>query len=1103
MKIKSILIILFFIGVSLTSFGQSVKSIEGQVQDENGEPLIGVNVYQLNNESNGVITDYSGNYQIKINNTSAILVFSYIGYLKQEIVIKDQNEINVVLEEESQGLDEVVITALGIKKDAKALGYSVSKVDNDRILASGTPVNPLQSLYGSAAGVQVAGTASGQTGGMKINIRNAVSFDSKSTTRPLIVVDGIPIHDENTQMGKHALARDNGTGINDINPDDIASFEILKGAKASVLYGSEGANGVVLITTKSGVKNKGLGVSASFTTTWDKMAFTPDLQRQYGTGRSPSAESTDDQGFALNSEKERILDHSNKAFGPKYDPNIEITWWDGTKRKWTPNNKDIFEQMFRIGRQNTTNIALSNADDKTSFRFSYTNMQLKTITPGGELDKNTFSVNFNRKLNDFISVKYTGNFYFAENLNASNLGTFAGEGGGSVLGAYAADIDVDLIEKYLVTDEGYNYFSNPNFKNGFSQGRRAVAGFFWGQTQDESIFKRNHFIHSLSFDIKLNKYFSANVTGGMDNTQERNEFKGKLVDPSAIGPSGGTMYLDELRNIQKVYGQALLNFNYDYEKFNFSGFVGTSVKKNYIEKKGAHRTGGMVIPNWFSFANLPSGQNPNYQFGEKEDIMYSILGSAQIAYNDELYFEFQGRQDWSSILPPDNNKYFYPGISATWLFTETLDLPEFINFGKLRTSWADVGRPGPIYFSNVNFGISQSGGGYIINPPDDLPPMDKNGIPNLKPERKREIEFGLETYLFKNNRLGLDFAYFSSNTYDQIMAVSAPPGMGVKNIRMNAGDVSNKGWELAVKTKPIKIRDFEWNLDLTFAQNKTKIEKLGGGINSLSLWSSQGINAVAEIGGEYGILYQTQSKQKYINPSDPNDPNNGKYIVSTSGNRYEYSAKNNKKVGKLLPDLTGGLFTSFVYKNWRLLANFDYQFGGTFISESETYMMASGILKETLKYRDKKNGGCAYHLVESEKVAGNAPDGGTTFWDGVLLDGVNAQGEQNTKIVSADDYYYATYFANNFFPEDRIFKSDYVALRNIAIDYKLPNNWVNKYKVNDVTLSFFINNVAYLYKDAPNTIPESTNGTGWSDASYGTTAMPAQRSIGGSLKLKF
>ncbi len=1097
------ILLIFAMCFALISSAVAQQTVTGTVTDaEDGTGIPGVSVVQKGT-SNGTVTNMDGNYTIKVP-ADAVLVFSFVGMSTVEEQLNGRSVIDVTMVTTTVGIDEVMVTALGVRKEAKALGYAVSKVGSERILASGTPSNALQSLYGSAAGVQVAATASGASGGMKINIRNAVSFDSKSTTRPLIVVDGIPIHDENTGIGYASTSRDNGTGINDINPDDIESFQILKGAKASVLYGSEGANGVILITTKGGVKSKGLGISASFTNSWDNAAFLPDLQREYGTGRSPSLTVNDAQGYYLNENGERTLDPSStaSAFGPKFDPSVTLNWWDGSKKAWEPQTDNIYNELFRQGKQMTSNVALSSSSNKGSMRFSYTNMQLTPTTAAGSYTKNTFSISASYNMNDYITIKYTGNYYISENLNAVNASTFDAQGSRASLGAYSADIDVNLLHSKMLTEDGYNYFANPANKNIISNGRSSVVGYFWDQEQNQSIYNRMHNIQSLTVDIKMNEVFSATLMGGMDLTNARDVYKGKLQDPSLIGPTSGSSYSDRTTINRKTYGQGMINFTKDVNDFNFSGFVGGAIRQNYMEMKGASVNGGMVIPNFFSFSNLASGVQPIYNYDNGEDILYSLLGSAQVSWKNEVFLEAQARQDWSSILPPGDNNYFYPGLSATWIASESLDLPEIIDFTKVRMSWADVGRPGPRYFSNVNYGISQSGAGYILSPPSDLPPMDENGVPNLKPERKREYEIGLESYLFPNQRIGVDFSYYTSNTYDQIMAVTAPAGMGVNNIRMNAGDVSNHGWELALKTKPIFSGDFKWDLDLTFASSKTRVEKLDGKLSSLTLWSTNGLNAVAEVGGEYGLVYQAKGMHSYVNPSDPNDPNNGKLIVNSAGSSYDYSSSSNKMVGKLLPDVTGGLFTSFSYKNVRLIANMDYSFGAIFISETETYMMAAGVLKESLKYRDAESGGIAYHLEGGQKVAGAAGAGGDTYYDGVILDGVAANGTVNNKVVSAEQYYYDSYFSNGFFPEDRIFKSDYIALRNIAIDYMVPVSISKRVGLTDLTVSVFANNVAYLYKAAPNTIPESSNGTGWGDSSYGTTALPSQRSVGLAVKIK-
>ncbi|MDH7459744.1 SusC/RagA family TonB-linked outer membrane protein [Chitinophagaceae bacterium 26-R-25] len=1100
-----LLFMLFCIG-SMFAYGQGKVTVSGTVKDSKGNVLDGATVSEKGT-TNRVPTNSTGTFTISVKQ-GAHLVITYVGFTSQEVPATPNVQVSLVASTQ----EEVVVTALGVKRQTKALGYAVSKVDADRIMASGAPANALQALYGAAPGVQVAATAAGPSGGMKINIRNAVSFDQNSSTRPLIVVDGVPIHDQNTQMGFAATDRDNGTGINDINPDDIASFEILKGAKASVLYGYLGANGVVLITTKSGAKGKGLGVAASFTTTWDRVAFLPKLQDEYGTGSSPSNSRNDAQGYYIDpaTGKRTLATTLNgfgaAAFGPKFDPSVSLVWWDGVSRPWQAQTKNIYNDLYQTGHQNTTNVAVSGANEQGMVRFSYTNTTMPGTRPGSNYDKNTFSLNTSYKVNNFVTLKYTGNFYASKNVNAANLSTMNGEGQQAEIGAYSADINVGLLQSHMLTPDGYNYFASPANKTLISNGRKAVVGFLWDQTQNNSTFTRTHNIQSLTADIRLSKVFSATVTGGLDYSTERNVYKGKLLDPSLTGPNSGLMYSDVTNIYKNTYGQGMLNFNVPLNTdWNLSGFVGGIVQKNTLEGKGAsvngYGGGAMVIPNFFSFTNLPLGVQPTYQFTNREDLLYALVGSAQASWRNQLFLEVQGRNDFTSILKSPNNSYFYPGVSASWVLSETFKMPEIFDYAKVRTSWADVGRPGPPYFGNINYTVSQVGGGYVFTPPADLPPMDSLGNPNLKPERKREYEVGFETYLLKNRRIGVDFSYYTSHIYDQIMAVAAPPGMGVKNIRMNAGDVKNTGWELAIKTKPILTKDFEWDVNLMFAHGKTIVEKLDGQLQSLTLWNAFGaVNAVANVGKEYGQLYLTKSTYTY---DKAGDPNNGKKVVNSAGSAYDYQSTA-KLIGKTIPDVTGGFFTSFAYKNLRLIANLDYQFGATFLSGSETYMMAAGTLNESLKYRDAAHGGVAYYVdANSNKVAGNNPNGGATFHDGVILDGVGTDGKTNTKVVTAENYYYDSYFSNGFFPEDRIFKSDYVALRNLAFDYTVSPKIAQKIKMNSLIISVFANNVAYIYKAAPNSTPESTNGTGWGVGSYGTTALPSQRSIGFSIKTKF
>ncbi len=413
---------------------------------------------------------------------------------------------------------------------------------------------------------------------------------------------------------------------------------------------------------------------------------------------------------------------ATQAFGPKFDPSVSVLYWDGVARPWVPQTSNIYNDLYRTGHQTSTNIAMQGSNDKGSIRFSYTNMAISPIQIGGSNARNTFSLNSSYKLNDHISLRYTGNFYFDKNINAPNLGTMGSGGFQSELGAYSADINVGLIQKYLVTPDGYDYFAPQSKSKLFATGTKTVASYLWNQEQNQDIFTRLHNVQSLQADIKIDKVFSATLMGGMDYASQRDVYKGKLLDPSLLGPQGGQLYQDVTTNYTNTYGQAMLNFNTRASDFDVSGFVGGAIRNQSMDSKGARALGNLVIPNWFSFNNLPLGVQPNYIFSNGEDMLYSLMASVQVAWKRQVYVEAQGRKDWSSILPENHNSYFYPGLSATWIMTQSLKLPQIVNFAKLRASWADVGRPGPRYFSNVNYTVSQSGGGYVLTPPTTLPP---------------------------------------------------------------------------------------------------------------------------------------------------------------------------------------------------------------------------------------------------------------------------------------------------------------------------------------------------------------------------------------------
>ena len=1089
-------------GISGVSVSQQKNACTGIVKDATGESVIGASVV-VKGTSNGTITGVDGDFSLNNVKQGAVIQISFVGYVSQEVVWNGK-PLTITLVDDSKVLDEVVVTALGIKREKKALGYSVSSVKSGDITNAGTPMNAMSALYGKASGLQIQGTASGPSGGINIKVRNAVSLNESSSTRPLIVVDGIPIHDSNTGQSRNSrTGGDHGTGLNDINPEDIESIEILKGAKAAVLYGSEGANGVMLITTKSGTK-KGLNIDLGMNYSWNKAAYMPELQNEFGSGSSAGTSAQNNiskDGFYL-TEKDGVMVESlwngkTYNFGPKLDGR-QLLWWDGTMRPYTA-QKNNQEDMFRTGSQSNVNLSLSNKGDLGNFRLSYNYRDYQSIAVGASNKSHSFNFSGGFNVNDFIKIKLNTSFSNTVDNNApyviQDLSSYG----------LPREQDVNLIRDMMRTKDGYNYFSNKAI-NSFAPYTGYISDYYWSQNVNQNVFDRNHLIQSINLDIKLSENLSWNTLGGMDWTISDHEIKQHVVKPLSQENKQGYYGIENTRNMV-LYAQSALNFNKNFNKaWDLNLMGGAAVKRNTMEQQNNYIIETFAVENWFSLNNTREDFGARSSRSRGKDLLLSLYASAQLSYLNQVYLEFQARNDWSSILPPKNNSYFYPGASISWIFTEAFKIPT-MNFGKIRASWADVGRPGPRYYGNVDFSLGSYGGRPTMSIGSFLPPANfATGAtagfpePNLKPERKREYEIGLETSFFNGNRLGFEFSYFYNNTYNQITTLPVPSSSGVREVRLNAGDIAQAGIELSINSKPIMTKDFTWELGLNLANYSTKIKKLDKGIMQQQLWGATGAQIVAPINGEYGEVW--------IYPYKVDDK--GTRIVNQSTGVYEFDKTRRIKVGKITPDVNGGLTTSLRYKDFSLNAVFDFQFGATMISQTNMYLLGNGSGKESLKYRDEARGGLPYYmktdgtrvLLKSHNEAVPS-DSKYPFilHDGVITKGVTPDGKPNEMVISAEQYYSNLYWqGGSDMSEDQIYKSDYIAFRTLSIGYELPKKWLNKVKISNARINMFANNLCYIYKNIPNVTPESTQGT---NSFTEFAPLPGIRSFGIGLNVSF
>ena len=1066
---------------------QQSGKVTGIVADDLG-PVAGASV-AVKGTSKGTITDSDGKFVLNGVKKGEIIQISFLGYTTQEIAYKGQESLDIKLVEDSQTIDEVVVTALGMKRSHKSLGYALTTIKGDEFTLAGKAANPLTSLYGKAAGVGIQSSAAGPTGGVNIKIRGAASLESSSKTRPLFVVDGVPIHDQESSMATRGYdplnSFDYGAGINDINPEDIESMEILKGAKASVLYGSEGANGVVLITTKKGANTRGLGVTASFQYTVEQPVSYIDFQNEFGTGTSVYDELT---GKLPDGTSMRRLGTSRFNFGPAFDgkPIMDI---DGNIINYEA-QPDNFMDFFRKGYSDNVNVAIAGGNEMGNMRVSYTNYKYQGILDNFEQKKNILSFSGKMNASKFATFEINSNIYNIVTQNRyPNIG-------GLVSYGINRDQPFSTLERLYKDDSGYKRNKEDLTMSSYASN---IMDLLWHQRENRNVDDKFHMITSLKGKFDFHKNVFLVLQGGIDYTDIEYNQKARVTqaEPNVVG---GKYSRKEERYVVQNY-DAMLNFdkNFMKDRLNVLAFFGGGYRSNEDKSINVSTYGDMLYPDWYSLNNEGSWPGAGDKgkvrgMSRGSDFLYSLYGGVTLSLDERYYVEITGRNDWASTLPAGNNSYFYPGISFNWNFKDQIPIPQ-LQFGKIRMAWADAGRPASRYFANNVFSLGQIAEteASIVTPPSAL----FSGL--LKPERKREYEIGMDLRFFDQNRLEFDFSYYTNNVYDQIMSVPLSSTSGYSEIRINAGNVHNYGYEIFLKGTPLVGKDFRWDVSFTAANQYAKVKKLYPGITQKLIGGGTGYKVVAEVGEPMGELLTYDYKKD----------EHGNRVVSSNGFYvldYDAGFKKNSNIN---PSFIGGFNTSFYYKNFNINLGFDYKFGGALLSMSNYYLIGNGLSKESLPYRDEKHGGLAYYINEQNvKVPcehnTTAPAGAKdnrVYHDGLILNGVKEDGSKNDIILSAYEYY--STFIHDMSADlqpDNIYKNDYIKFREIGISYTIPKRIVEKAKLQKVTLTATARNLFYLYKAIPNIDAESTLGTNsYEEYSF----FPSTRSFGIGVSVSF
>lgn len=772
---------------------QETKTIKGMVRDVTGEPLIGASVIEKGT-NNGVITDVDGNFTLTVP-ADATLSIAYMGYATREIHLakrKKQGDLRVTLREDSQQLKEVVVTAMGIKKDTKRLGYAVSTIESDEIVKAGA-TNFASAMYGKAPGIRITQTQGGSAGAVSINVRGLTSITGNN--QPLIILDGVPIRNGGTgkstdfaEFGNDGQIRSNG--LVDINPEDIESVSVLKGASATALYGSEAANGAVVITSKRAKSGK-LTVDFTAQVTANLPAYLPKVQTVYGPGRYNTEYSDYEKqtgGFyqrTMNGESYRSLYNTTMSFGPKYDGS-DVLYWDGKMRPYLPATDNPWKELFRTGWNQTYNLAISQGTETSSNRFSYTFMGETPNSLTGSFTKHNFKLTGSYKPARTLNIEYSLNYIVQDvkDRPQTSLNLY-----GSFSNMFSSFMDIPYLKQSYVTSLGYRntyaggdatltpdeaWAYDPGYLNG-------VSNMLWNMYHHHSKETENRLIGMIRPTWQITNWLSLRAQLSTDITDTKQTLEYETERPNSLyDPSGSFQNINRRYDI--VYGDVMLNFNYNIRRFDIAATLGWTGRYENMNNMRVSTNGGLVTENWFDLN--ASRYTASSTLQRMELLKTGYMGTLSLGWDNYLFLELTGRQERSSTLK--DQSFFYPSANLSFLFSNAFRMPAWWNHGKLRLSYGVVGNAPETYAANIIYEQGSDNGFTWNYVPSSW------GNANIRPEKKYEYEIGFESK-FLNNRLGFDVSYYNNRVKDQILSTPQPSTSGVKYVLMNVGEVANEG----------------------------------------------------------------------------------------------------------------------------------------------------------------------------------------------------------------------------------------------------------------------------------------------------------------------
>ncbi|MEO9806625.1 MAG: SusC/RagA family TonB-linked outer membrane protein [Reichenbachiella sp.] len=1084
---KLLLIFLFVSGLIAQASAQD-RTVSGKVTSaEDDSTLPGVTVV-LKGTTTGTTTDLDGNYKLSVPSEGGTLVYSFVGLSTQELEIGSRSVIDLVMQPDAQQLTEVVVTAMGVSREKASLGYAqqtlgtedVNRVKSDNIIGS---------LSGKAAGVQVRQTTA-MGGSAVINIRGNSSFTNNN---PLFVIDGVPVSNRTSNTAVQAQGRrgyDYGNPASDINPEDVESMSILKGAAATALYGSRGQNGVILITTKKGTSRKGIGVELSTGVTIgkiDKSTFAK-YQNEYGAGYGPYYGSHTPNGaiYAIDVNGDGNDDNvvpttEDASYGDALDGSISAYQWDS----FVPGEAN-FGQSYPYVAGSTTpvdffetqvikrnSIALTGGGELATFRFGYTNHDQDDILPNSSLKKHTFNFNATTKMSEKLSADVMMQY------NKQNaVGRFSTGYSDNLMSQFRqwwqVNVDVKQLER-VYNRTGLNYTWN-----GASHDTPLVPIYwdnpYWTRYENFNSDTRDRFLTKFGFQYKLTDWLSVNGRVSLDNyteTREERRAVGSIAAEFGVNltdePSGYAR--TDIENHEWNYN-AMLNFNKQLnDDLNLAGLVGFNLQKERYSNTFGSTSGGLAVPGLYALSNsVGTNPFPVETLWEKE--IYSYFANVNLGYKDFLYLDANYRTDISSALPVANNQYDYFGVGVGFVFSELVDV-SWMDFGKVRASIGQVGNDTRALRVNDTYARVDNFGSTVMT----TVRSNKNNS-NLKPEITTETEVGFEGS-FLDRRVNVDFAWYSRETTDQLMPVEISRATGYSSTFVNVGTIENKGIEMVLSGDIVRTDALKYNLAINFTRNRNKVLDLndadGNSTDNYTIQSYQGnISSNATVGEPLGVLKGTG--YQYLD---------GRRVVDSQG---RYLSEADQIIGDPNPDYLLGFNNTVSFKGITLGFLIDVSQGGDVYSLDMHYGQGTGVLEHTAGLNDLGNP--IRNPVTTDATSG-----------GVLNEGVMADGSENTTRAPADYFGGAFYWGNATRNpgEMTVYDASFVKLREMRLTYSLPSSLVGSWS-QGVDISVVGRNLWIINKNVPYADPESGLGGQFSQG-YLSGSYPTVRSVGFDIKI--